>query len=342
MASSSRPAKCSHLLRHCASIPLRLDMLPWIQNSNRSSKIGTVCAAAFLLIGAAQCPASDIDYNRDIAPILADKCYQCHGPDANQRQAGLRLDTQDGATSEIDSGNIPIVAGDVAASEVIARITSTDPDVQMPPSDHKQQLSDSEKRLIQQWIASGAKWQQHWSLVRFKPVSPPTVSDQTWRRNPIDDFILTKLESQQLTPAPTASKQTLVRRLYFDILGMPPTRAEAATFLNDHEPDAYNRLVDRLFASPHYGERWGRHWLDVARYGDSNGGDENHAYPHAFRYRNYVIDTWNRDLPYDQFLHEQIAGDLLDENAARTQNAGSKSNRWSNRAKLPGLSLIHI
>ncbi|MDG2124104.1 MAG: DUF1549 domain-containing protein, partial [Verrucomicrobiales bacterium] len=152
----------------------------------------------------------------------------------------------------------------------------------------------------------------HWAFQPVADPAPPTVRDHAWPSNQLDHFILSKIEAASLTPAPPADKHSLVRRAYFDLVGLPPTTAQVDTFVADTSPHAFSNLVDQLLESPHYGERWGRHWLDVARYGDSNGGDENHAYPHAFRYRNWVIDAFNRDLPYDQFVRQQIAGDLID------------------------------
>ena len=159
----------------------------------------------------------------------------------------------------------------------------------------------------------GALADEHWAFT--KPAKPPlpAVADREWPQQPLDFFILAKLEAADLKPAPPAERRALIRRAYFDLIGLPPTPEQVAAFIADKDPDAFAKVVDGLLASPHYGERWARHWLDVARYGDSNGGDENHAYPLAFRYRDYVIDAFNRDLPYDQFLREQLAGDLLPE-----------------------------
>ena len=255
--------------------------------------------------------AQRVDYGNDIAPILSRHCFECHGPDAGERQADLRLDSQASATSPAESGLTAITPGESGTSELIKRVKSNGGD-RMPPVDSGSRLSPEEIKQLERWIDEGATWERHWSFNKIVRSAPPMVRNQNWVRNPIDQFVLAKLEREGLTPVARAKPSVLVRRVYYDLLGLPPTPREMTHFLNDQEPDAWDRLIDRLLASPMYGQRWGRHWLDVARYGDSNGGDENHLYPHAWRYRDYVIGSFNDDLPFDQFVKEQIAGDLID------------------------------
>ena len=258
-----------------------------------------------------QAGPADIDFSRDIAPILAANCFECHGQDSNKRKAGLRLDTREGAFARLDSGGFAIVPGDSVQSKVVKRITSYDNDSRMPPPDWKMGLSRHQTQLLSRWIEQGAPWKRHWAFVTPHQSVLPIVKNKDWVRNEVDLFILARLENATVKPAPPADKRTLVRRAYFDLIGLPPTVSEMDEFLNSESPDSFAVLIDRLLASPHYGERWGRHWLDVARYGDSSGGDENHLYPLAYSYRNYVVNALNGDLPYDQFVQEQIAGDLL-------------------------------
>ncbi len=257
-----------------------------------------------------------IDYSRDIRPILSRHCFACHGPDDGTVEAGLRLDARDFALAKLDSGNFAIVPGKPAESEVLARVSSDDSSTVMPPRETGKTLSAEQIDLLKRWIDQGAPYARHWS---FEPIqdSPLPVVDKNlpakWPRNGIDHFILARLEKEGLRPSPEASPITLIRRLALDLTGLPPTEKEVKNFLNDTRPDAYERLVDRLLESPHFGERWGRHWLDLARYADSNGylGDELRA--DAWRYRDWVINSINEDLAYDQFTIQQIAGDLLDQ-----------------------------
>ncbi len=256
----------------------------------------------------------EVAYQREVLPILATHCYQCHGPDAEQREAGLRLDQRKAATSQLDSENVAISPQDPAASELLRRITSKGDD-RMPPIDSGEALSAQQIATLRTWIDEGASYARHWA---FEPLdaTPPPVADpaanRSWATNSIDTYIESRLLAQHLAPAPEADRSTLIRRVYFDLLGLPPTPEQVRRFVEDSDPGAYPKVVDELLSSPAYGERWGRHWLDVARYGDSNGGDENHAYPLAHRYRDYVITAFNQDLPYRQFVRQQLAGDLLE------------------------------
>ncbi len=252
-----------------------------------------------------------IKFDKHISLLLADNCFECHGPDAENRQAGLRLDRRADALAPLKSGGFAIVPGDVSASKLIQVITSNDPDIRMPPEDSNKSLTSNQIEQLTRWIKQGADWKKHWSFELPLRRPAPQVANTAWPSNDVDRYILARLESAGLSPSPQADKRTLIRRATFDLIGLPPTPEEVDAFLADNSTDAFAKVVDRLLASPHYGERWGRHWLDIARYADSNGADENHPHPYAYRYRNYVIDAINRDLPYDQFVREQIAGDLL-------------------------------
>jgi hypothetical protein len=251
---------------------------------------------------------ASIEFNRDIRPILSEHCYQCHGPDRNKRKADLRLDQEDSAKASRD-GMRAIVAGDLAASEVYHRIKSTD-DERMPPVKSGKALSAGQIELIGRWITEGAKWQPHWSFIPPHRPEVPRVKRPRWVRNPIDAFILSRLEHEALEPSPESGRGTLLRRVSFDLTGLPPTRAEIEAFENDPRPDAYERAVDRLLASPRFGERMAYRWLNVARYADTNGYQTD-APRIMWRWRDWVIDAYNRDLPFDRFTIEQLAGDLL-------------------------------
>ena len=261
----------------------------------------------------------EVDFSRDISPIFSRHCLACHGPDPEARQGGFRLDDERSAKRETRSGVLPIVPGQLDQSAVWHRINSDDPDDRMPPEDHPP-LNDEERILLSRWIQNGAPYQQHWS---YRPVIRPplpTVEETTWPRQAVDHFILARLEEKGIQPARDANRRDWLRRVSFDLLGLPPTPEALERFENDPSPSARERVVNRLLASPRYGERWGRHWLDVARYGDSNGGDENHAYPNAYRYRNYVIDAFNAGTPFDQMIAQQLAGDLLPTRADSRQS----------------------
>jgi len=251
-----------------------------------------------------------IQFNRDIRPLLAENCFQCHGPDAGTREAELRLDTQDGLFGELASGERAIVPGNPDAGEVYRRITASDPDERMPPADSNKSLSAEEVDLLRRWIEDGAEWQGHWAFLPPVRVTPPDIEGDAWSRNAVDQFVLSRLRSQELQPSPAADRVTLIRRLSFDLTGMPPGLDQVDEFLQDEGPSAYDRLVDRLLASPHYGERMAMHWLDLVRFADSGGyhSDNEHS---ISPYRDYVIDAFNENRPFDRFTREQLAGDLL-------------------------------
>ncbi len=264
---------------------------------------------------------ASIDFNRDIRPILADKCLACHGPDPSQRKSGLRLDTLEGATGPAESGGRAIVPGKPAESELVARITSTDPDEVMPPKKHRKTLSAAEVARLKQWVAEGGSYRQHWAFIAPKLPAAPKVGRPEWVRNPVDAFVLARLEKEGLKPSPEADKATLLRRLSLDLIGLPPTPDELDAFLADNSPGAYDKQVDRLLKSPHYGERWGRIWLDAARYADSDGYEKDKP-RYVWAYRDWVINALNRDLPYDRFIIDQVAGDLVP-NAGQDQKVAT-------------------
>ncbi|MCA8944478.1 MAG: PSD1 domain-containing protein [Planctomycetes bacterium] len=256
--------------------------------------------------------AQDVDYQRDVRPILSDRCYACHGPDPTDREAGLRLDVREYALAELDSGVHAIVPGDLANSALVDRITTDEPSDRMPPPESGKHLTDAERDVLARWIAQGAEFSKHWAFVTPARTDPPPVVHPGWSRNPIDDFVLAELERRGLTPAAEAEKSRLLRRVTLDLTGLPPTPEERAAFLADDAPNAYDRLVDRLLASPHYGEHRARYWLDAARYGDTHGFHLDN-YRSIWPYRDWVIEAFNANQPFDEFTIEQLAGDLLPE-----------------------------
>ncbi|MBX7168722.1 MAG: PSD1 and planctomycete cytochrome C domain-containing protein [Pirellulales bacterium] len=270
-------------------------------------------ALMFAAIGCAQAAvAADdkIDYSRDIRPILSRNCWLCHGPDADTREAELRLDERDAAIEPATSGQAAIVPGRPDDSELIRRILSSDEGERMPPPATKRVLSERERQLLRDWIAQGAEYAPHWAFLPPARPELPAVAHQAWPREELDRLVLARLEGQGLEPAPEAARETLIRRVSFDLTGLPPTPEEVDAFVADTAPDAYERLVERLLASPHYGERWARWWLDLARYADTNGYEKDRPRT-IWPYRDWVIAAFNRDLPFNQFAIEQIAGDLL-------------------------------
>ncbi len=251
-----------------------------------------------------------IEFNRDVRPILAENCYACHGFDPKHREADLRLDTFDGATADRD-GFRGIVPGNLEKSQVWQRVTSRDPDAIMPPKDsNKHALSESQLKIIKTWIEQGATYQKHWAFEQPVQVEPPKVDGAS---HPIDSFIRARLAREKLSPSPRAQPTTLIRRAALDITGLPPTTSEVDSFVNASKSDpvkAYDELIDRLLDSPHFGERWGRWWLDQARYADSNGYSID-APRQIWKFRDWVVTSLNEDMPFDQFTVEQLAGDLL-------------------------------
>jgi uncharacterized protein DUF1549/uncharacterized protein DUF1553/concanavalin A-like lectin/glucanase superfamily protein/cytochrome c len=255
-------------------------------------------------------PAREIVFNRDIRPILADKCWSCHGPDAPAKKMKLRLDSEDAATADLGGGRRAIVPGNPEQSQLVRRITSGDEMTRMPPVDSGRKLTQAEVDLLVEWVRQGARWQRHWSFITPIRPSSPQIKNKGWPKNAIDHFVLERLEREGVEPSPEADRATLIRRVSLDLTGLPPTPREVEDFLADESPNAYEKVVDRLLASPRYGERLAFRWLDAARYADTNGyqvdGDRS-----AWRWRDWVIEAFNRDKPFDQFVVEQLAGDLL-------------------------------
>jgi hypothetical protein len=265
-------------------------------------------ALGFLILAGAAGAQEKVDFARDIRPILSNACFKCHGPDEGQRQAELRLDTADGAYADM-GGHAAIVPAKPEESEAIRRIVSDDPAEKMPPSDSGKVLTAQQVELIQRWVQQGAEYSTHWAFVPPTRPEVPQIESASIR-NPIDAFIQARLKQEGLAPSPEADKTTLLRRLSLDLIGLPPTIEEVDAFLADESADAYEKQVERLLKSAHYGERWGRQWLDAARYADSDGFEKDKQRAVWF-YRDWVVDAINRDLPYDQFVIEQLAGDLL-------------------------------
>jgi hypothetical protein len=269
----------------------------------------TVLSLVVVTFSPLAAPAAEITFNRDIRPILSENCFACHGFDAKKRKAELRLDVAEGAFAEHD-GIAAIKPKDVEQSELWVRINSDDPNEVMPPPSTKKKLTDKQKETLKQWIEQGAKYQQHWAFEA--PVRPdiPLVKNEAWPRNPIDRFILARLESEGLSPRGEAPKDTLIRRVAFALTGLPPTPAEIAEYEADTSPLAYENMVDRYLQSPHFGEEMARHWLDVARYADTHGLHLDNERT-MWAYRDWVIDAFNENKPFDAFTVEQLAGDLL-------------------------------
>ena len=263
---------------------------------------------------------SKIEFNRDVRPILNENCFACHGPDSASRKADLRLDQREVA---VKLG--AIAPGKTEESTLIDRIDTTDVDEIMPPPKTKKVLKPREKEILKRWIASGAEYQPHWSYIAPKRPEPPKVQDESWIRNPIDRFILASLEKRGLKPAPEADRRTLARRLSLDLTGLPPRPADVEAFVNDKAPDAYEKLVDRTMASKHWGEHRGRYWLDAARYADTHGIHFDN-YRENWAYRDWVIDAFNQNVPFNTFTIEQLAGDLLP-NRTVAQQIASGFNR---------------
>ncbi|MEZ6044662.1 MAG: DUF1549 domain-containing protein [Planctomycetaceae bacterium] len=291
------------------------------------------CLFTIALTAAELPPAAEqeIDFARDIKPIFAKHCLQCHGPDA--QEGGFRVDVKQNALDGGDTGKV-ILPKESHISPLIERVAAVDPELMMPP-EGEDLLTKEQVGLLRAWIDQGAIWPDtesakvevdHWA---FKPITRPevpAVTHQDWVKNEIDHFVLSKLESKELTPSPEADRYTLIRRLYLDLIGLAPTPEEIDAFVNDESPEAYEKIVDHLLASPHFGERWGRHWLDMARYADSDGYEKDNPRPNAWRYRDWVINAVNEDMPYDQFTREQLAGDLID-NASKMQQLATAFHR---------------
>ena len=267
----------------------------------------SICVGVSGVSVAAEDDADVVSFVRDIQPIFAEKCLLCHG--ADDQEAGLRLDSFEAATATLESDERAIVPGDVDASELIRRITTDEEDERMPPEGDP--LSKEQIEKLRDWITAGAKYETHWSYRPLRVNDPPKVKDPSRVHNDVDRYVVARLEEQNIAPSREANRTTLIKRLYYDLVGLLPRPKEVDDFVDDKSPDAYEKLVDRLLASRHFGERWGRHWLDKARYADSDGYEKDSIRPNAWRYRDWVIDAVNADMPLDQFAIEQLAGDLL-------------------------------
>ena len=276
-----------------------------------------------------------IDFNRHVRPILSDRCFACHGPDSNKgREAGLRLDTFEGATAKLESGNHAIVPGDVAASEMVKRMHTHDADDIMPPHKLNRPLTDAERGILENWIAQGAEYQPHWAFVAPQKQKPPVVKNDVWCKDDIDYFTLAKIEEASMAPNPPADPATLLRRISLTLTGLPPSPAEVQSFLADPSPQALEKRVDAMLASPRYGERMAQDWLDVARFADTFGYQTDKA-SFVWPWRDWVIKAFNDNLSFDQFATWQIAGDLLP-NATQEQKMATMFNRLHRQTEEGG------
>lgn len=295
------------------------------EDSARFSRIACLALVVMALGARAQGPDDRrISFNDDVRPILSDKCYACHGPDEVPRQAGLRLDTKEGALTD-PSGMPVVIPFKPDESELVEHITAEDPERRMPPPAANRQLTPEQIETLVEWIRQGAEWEDHWAYTPPERGETPAVTDEAWPTNAVDRFILANLEAEGLAPSPQADRATLIRRVTFDLTGLPPTTDDVDAFLADDSPDAYEKVVDRLLSSPRYGERVATHWLDLVRYADTSGyhSDEEVS---VWPYRDYVIRAFNDNMPYDRFTRENLAGDLLP-NATREQRVASAFNR---------------
>lgn len=296
------------------STPIREKQMRWMQ-------VVIVCVA----LASQLAQGADVDFNREIQPILSDNCYQCHGPDAKARKAGLRLDTKEGAF-RVRDGLTAIVPKDSGKSELVKRITSTDRDFMMPPPTSNHKLTPQQIATLKRWIDEGAKWGQHWAYIPLgHPAIPQIINQKSSIRNPIDAFILARLDKEGLKLSPESPREQWLRRVTLDLTGLPPTPAEIDAFLKDRAPNAYETVVDRLLRSPRYGERMATDWLDIARFADTHGYQFDRFRP-VWPYRDWVISAFNRNLPFDQFITWQLAGDLLP-NATKEQRLATAFNR---------------
>jgi hypothetical protein len=276
----------------------------------KRSKHAAALAVGFGLVMLGRVHAQTLqepEYNRDVRPILTENCFACHGPDKVSRKAGLRLDRREDA---MDAG--AVVPSDPDKSSLIERVFEQDAKKRMPPAKSAQKLTEAQKNTLKRWIAGGAKYQPNWSFIAPKRPQPPSVRNASWIRNPVDNFILSELEKRGLQPSPEADRPTLARRVSLDLTGLPPIPTDVAAFLADRSPDAYEHFVDRLLQSPHWGEHRARYWLDAARYADTHGIHFDN-YREVWAYRDWVVAAFNRNMPFDQFTTEQLAGDLLPE-----------------------------
>ena len=319
----------SRIVGHAACAGPRRGLRAWAVWIWLAGGLAGVCPLPETLssgeLWAAEPAVARIDFNRDVRPILSDRCFTCHGPDAEDRQADLRLDLRTQAVADLPSGTVAIVPGKPAASALMARVTSHDPETMMPPPHVGKPVTAAEAEILARWIAEGAEYRGHWAFEQVHRPALPAVKDQAWPKTPIDRFILARLEQEGLTPSPEADRVTLARRVSLDLTGLPPTPAEVETFVADGAADAFERYVDAKLASPHFGERMAVDWLDAARYADSNGFQSDSS-RYNWPWRDWVIAAYNRNLPFDQFTVAQLAGDLLP-NATPDQIVATGFNR---------------
>jgi len=254
----------------------------------------------------------EVEFKYHVRPILSDKCFKCHGPDANQRKAGLRFDIESEALAELkeNPGKYAVIPGDLENSALLHRIYSDDPSSMMPPPESNLQLSEYDKKILEKWISQGAEYQPHWAFIPPEKKSLPVISNTDWPINEIDQYILKKLEEKGLSPSPSANSEQLIRRVSLDLTGLPPHPEEVDRFVRDLSEDTYEKLIDRLLQSPAYGERMAQIWLDIARYADSHGYQDD-SYRSMWPWRDWVIHAFNSNMPFDRFLTYQIAGDLF-------------------------------
>ena len=279
--------------------------------------LGLLLVGNASMLQAQQASNEVVDFVQDVKPILAKHCYACHGPD--ESEGGLNLSTKSTAFAETDSGSHAIVPSDPAASEILVRVTSNDEFDQMPPEGER--LTPSQVEILRQWIQQGATWDEHWAFKPMQVIPVPEVNDQEWAKHPIDAFIYSSLDSAGLRPNPPAKRQDLLRRAFYDLTGLPPSAQQIKEFSEDSSSVSFAKHVEDLLASPHYGERWGRHWLDLVRYAETNSYERDGPKPNAWKYRDYVIRSFNEDKPYDRFVAEQLAGDELDQVTKETLTA---------------------
>ena len=283
----------------------------------RKFSLATTAAALLLNCTVAGGEEGSIDFAREVQPIFAKRCYKCHGPGKNE--GGLRLNSREAALAELDSGEVAVNPGKVESSAILHRITSTDDDERMPPKGKP--LTEKEAAAIRAWVEQGAGWDTHWAFTKVTRPAEPKVRNAAWVRSPVDAFVLSQLEAAGLKPAPAADKVALFRRAHYDLLGLPPTPEEIDAFVADTSDDAYEKVIDRLLKSPHYGEKWARYWLDLVRYAETNGYERDNPKDNVWRYRDYIINALNKDTPYDRFVIEQLAGDELENATAETITA---------------------
>lgn len=265
-----------------------------------------------------------VDFNFDVRPILVQNCYLCHGPDPSSRKADLRLDTFEGATALLDDGGQAIVPGNASKSELIKRIMHEDQDAMMPPPESNLELSEYDIEVLRKWIDQGAEWKPHWAFISPE-LSEPEEYDSDESYNEIDNFVLEKIENKGITPSPLADKNTLIRRVSYMLTGLPPTIEKVEQFVKDENPDAYEKMVEHYLGSDAFGERWARHWMDIARYAETKGHEFDFPILGAWRYRDYLIRAFNSDVPYDQLVKEHLAGDLMDTPRWNRENGKNES-----------------